>query len=391
MAHNAYIRGGGIWNLLSVLLSSEMATFDLRQYQSINGDLGGTWTPASVLIIGGAQGLRVTGPLVALDADITITSGRALTVNSGGTIAAQAGSVSTFAGTWNLSGAGHVQSGGTLTVDNGGAVSVASGGATTWTSGSTLTTNTGSTANINGAVNIKAGSNVAVKATATVAFEASSQLSAAVAADVLLHGNNTLDGTQTIGGTTSLGGATTVSNGATVAFGAGSALSANATAPFTLNNITTCNGSIYIASGATCLIQTSGTLTTQSGATVTRGADETRTGAEVLSGTGAYSSDRYHLGSAADHTYDATDYDVLEVPAIAGNVVWKFNDLAASGEFHRITINRWSYSAANQIQIQRADGSPICTFASLANGCATIYWNGAQWIPEHTSGSVTVP
>ncbi len=387
MAHNAYIRGGGVWNLLSVLLSSEMATFDLRQYQSINGDLGGTWTPSSVLIIGGANGLRVTGPLVALDADITITSGRALTVNSGGTISAQAGSVSTFAGTWNLSGAGHVQNGGTLTVDNGGAVSVASGGATTWTSGSTLTTNTGSTANINGAVNIKAGSNVAVKATATMAFEASSQLSAAVSADVLLHGNNTLDGTQTIGGTTSLGGATTVPNGATVAFNAGSALSANVTAPWTLNNITTCNGSIYIASGATCLIQASGAFTTQAGASVTRGADETRTGKVVLSGTGAWLGLRLQAGSDADHTYDAREFDILQVPALSANRQYKFSNLGATPVM--IMIDRNKMNSGNTLELIRDDLTVFATFASAQGGATFIYWDGSSWTKGPFSAAVS--
>jgi hypothetical protein len=389
MAHNAYVRAGGIWNLLSVLLSSEMATFDLRQFQSLNGDEGGTWLPASVIIIGGTQGLRVTGPFVATDADITITSGRFMTVNSGGTINALAGSTSNFAGTWNLSGAGHVQSGGTLTIDSGGLVSVASGGATTWASGSVLTTNTGSTANINGAVNIKAGSNVAVKATATMAFEASSQLSAAVAADVLLHGNNTLDGTQTIGGTTSLGGATTVPNGATVAFAAGSAMSANATAPFTLNNIVTCNGSINIATGATCTIQTSGTFVTQSGASVTRGADETQTGAVFLSGTGAYTELRQTSGAATDHTYNLTDQDVIEVPNLGADTAYTFNDATKHA---RTTVNRWEAAGTNKLELKRGDGSVICTFPSVGgNGCATIYWNGTRIIADQVSGAVTVP
>ena len=387
MAHNAYVRPGGIWNLLSVLLSSEMATFDLRQYQSINGDLGGTWTPASVLIIGGAQGLRVTGPFVALDADITITSGRALTVNSGGTIAAQAGSISNFAGTWNLSGAGHVQSGGTLTVDSGGAVSVASGGATMWASGSTLTTNTGSTANINGAVNIKAGSNVAVKATATMAFEASSQLSAAVSADVLLHGNNTLDGTQTIGGTTSLGGATTVPNGATVAFAAGSAMSANATAPFTLNNITTCNNALNIALGATCTIQTSGTFVTQSGATVTRGADETRTGKVILSGTGAYLGLRMQAGSDADHTYDAREFDILQVPALSAARQYKFSNLSTTPVM--VMIDRNKTNSGFNLELIRDDLTVFATFTSSQAGACFIYWDGSSWTKGPFSAGVS--
>lgn len=60
MSHNAYIRPSGVWNTGIVVLHGEFAAFDLAQFQSINGDLGGTWAPSSVITIGGS-GLTVTG------------------------------------------------------------------------------------------------------------------------------------------------------------------------------------------------------------------------------------------------------------------------------------------------------------------------------------------
>ena len=61
MSHNTLIRPGG-WVGGSNLLQTEMALFDTAQYQSINGDLGGTWAPSSTIVIGG-QGLQITGTL----------------------------------------------------------------------------------------------------------------------------------------------------------------------------------------------------------------------------------------------------------------------------------------------------------------------------------------
>ena len=81
MAHNSRIRPMGLWLLSSVIDPAEMEAFDAAQYASVNGDAGGTWAPSSSAItIGGIFGLRVTGPLVAGDADITITNGKSLTL-----------------------------------------------------------------------------------------------------------------------------------------------------------------------------------------------------------------------------------------------------------------------------------------------------------------------
>lgn len=380
MAHNAYVRAAGVWNLLSVLLSSEMATFDLRQYQAINGDLGGTWTPAAAIIIGGASGLHVTGPCTLDDADVTITTGKKLTVNLGGAIDALVGSVADFAGTWNIKsgGAGSIKSGGSLTVDSGGTLTVKGTTALIMFAASTSTQQAGATLDLNGQTNLKSGGFLTVRTGATLSGETGTTLAFVAGSTVTLAGTNTLSGTQTISGTTSLGGATTVPNAATVAFAAGSAMSAAATAPFTLNNVTTCNGTINVTSGATLEIQASAIFTTTHLATVTRGADETRTGSVTLSGIGAYLNVRVEGGLNGDATYDGSDFDILTVPALSANTVYTFADLGASDRV-LLTVERNSNVSGNTLTLRRDDLTDFATFASSVGGAAQIYWNGTTW------------
>lgn len=74
MAHFTYVRASGMWTV-SVLLASEMATFDAHQYAAINGDAGGTWAPSSIIYIGG-QGITLTGQLTCAAASaVTFTAG----------------------------------------------------------------------------------------------------------------------------------------------------------------------------------------------------------------------------------------------------------------------------------------------------------------------------
>jgi len=152
MAHNAYTRALGVWPATSVLTSTEMATFDLRQFQAVNGDLGGVWAPSSAITIGGS-GLAVTGLLDADDADITIGHGRFLTVlgtagGALGTVTVEAGALVTLGGTTNISATGtmHVLTGGgKIVVDSGGAFEVNGATALTIKAGATATQEAGST------------------------------------------------------------------------------------------------------------------------------------------------------------------------------------------------------------------------------------------------------
>src|SRR5690349_1532225 len=63
MAHNALIRGDlAAWSSTTAAVTpAEIYGITLQAFQSINGDLGGVWAPASVIEIGGL-GLLVSGP-----------------------------------------------------------------------------------------------------------------------------------------------------------------------------------------------------------------------------------------------------------------------------------------------------------------------------------------
>ena len=75
----------------------------------------------------------------------------------------------------------------------------------------------------------------------------------------------------------------------------------------------------------------------------------------------------------------------------SGATVWTFSNLGAS-DYVFVAVNRWEASNANQLQLQRGDGSPIATFPTLVSGAVTIFWNGTRWIAHMVSGSgVTVP
>lgn len=86
MAHNALVHGGvgsGSWNAL-VLAGTDFELLDQRQFEAINGDLGGTWAPAAVITIGGL-GLTTTGPMVTSG---TFTANAAATFASNVTLQA---------------------------------------------------------------------------------------------------------------------------------------------------------------------------------------------------------------------------------------------------------------------------------------------------------------
>ncbi len=223
MAHFDYIKPGGVWGLLSLLSSSIMAQIDQRIFKTINGDDGGVWAPNGTSIIIGGLGLEVTGPFEADDANIKITTGKFITVESGGTADFQGGSIVTLAGANTLSGTldieaaaivtsegtvtitdGTVSFGGTslvtfnastiisttVNIPNGGAIAVGNLGNITWTngavasyqSGSNTTFATGSNLTINGALTQGSSStwtlngNVAFGSTAVVTTNATTSM-----------------------------------------------------------------------------------------------------------------------------------------------------------------------------------------------------------------------
>lgn len=120
MAHFTYTRSGGSWSTIPVSYA-EMADLDAKTFKAVNGDDGGTWAPASAIVIGGAgltvagqfsadgaavfsgdvsllNGVAIFGP-ITVDTDVTaffggpVTCGQSLTVNG----AAQFNSPAVFA------------------------------------------------------------------------------------------------------------------------------------------------------------------------------------------------------------------------------------------------------------------------------------------------------
>ena len=126
MAHNNYLKSGGIWSLFSLLTSGLMSTLDKTLYKTINGDEGGVWAPhlpgssiPTPIVIGG-DGLQVLGPFLATDAEITITPGKFLTVDAGANLNILTG------GFFNLAGLGTIT--GNLITNAGGTIQIATVG-----------------------------------------------------------------------------------------------------------------------------------------------------------------------------------------------------------------------------------------------------------------------
>lgn len=88
MAHNAYVRPGGIFNFGIPVTHGEFTLFDQYQFKNINGDDGGTWAPSSPILIGGAglsvgTGFSVLGNAALLhNVTIGTTDSDTLTVNA---------------------------------------------------------------------------------------------------------------------------------------------------------------------------------------------------------------------------------------------------------------------------------------------------------------------
>lgn len=233
MSHNSYIRSGGTWASGSVLSSTEMAAFDAAQFKGLNADDGGTWSPSSQIILGGA-GLRVSaapfqlygaGPALAVDFDpsfpqLTLQGGLITTVSGGGSyLRVDAGADLQVTSTGSASFASLV----TITA---GGLSVTHGGLSVGADGATIT----------GGLNTNDGASQTdvwtLRAYSDVRFDGSSQIGSGVA-DV-----HTVNGTVGIVDTLSTGASSVTQFQGTVALqnamtlsGAGQIVKRVSTAP----------------------------------------------------------------------------------------------------------------------------------------------------------------
>lgn len=97
MAHNSYLlspvaRGGTttFWPDGGTVYSEDFTWFAVCCFQSINGDLGGTWSPSTQIILGGS-GLQLVGPF---------QTGASTTVGNTGTDTLTINSFATFVNGW---------------------------------------------------------------------------------------------------------------------------------------------------------------------------------------------------------------------------------------------------------------------------------------------------
>jgi hypothetical protein len=157
MAHNALVRAGlAAWEADPIVVALEFRKLDLACYESINGDQGGTWAPATVITIGGS-GQTVTGQFRATDV-------RNMVVNALGAFACNADAE--FNGLLEITGTGNLQVaiGSTANFDGdvsiGGEVDILdkfrinSGANFTVESGATFNLDVGSTVNIGASLTI---------------------------------------------------------------------------------------------------------------------------------------------------------------------------------------------------------------------------------------------
>jgi len=170
MPHNDYLKPGGVWGLFSVFTSALAAQMDLYLFQSVNGDTGGVWAPSLPVTFGGS-GVQVFGPLVATDAQITVTTGKFVSIMSGANLVVNSGAEFFMNGTMKVQtgniwvyGPSLIQMYGTfgnvsgIVFNNYSAMMLLAGSSITLSSGTTLACAAGSTVSLAGTTTFPTGS-----------------------------------------------------------------------------------------------------------------------------------------------------------------------------------------------------------------------------------------
>lgn len=115
--------------------------------------------------------------------------------------------------------------------------------------------------------------------------------------------------------------------------------------------------------------------------TYTEASTVTRTGSETRSGTSAAEFLRSIIGTAADHTYNGGEQDVVVVPVnMATAITWIIANPSAPCRFtfrvHDVT------ALAHDIELQRPDTTQICYInhsTGLGRGTVTVVYDGSMW------------
>jgi hypothetical protein len=346
MAHFDYIKPGGVWGLLSLLSSAIMQEIDRRIYKTINGDEGGVWAPSSMIIIGG-QGLGVSGPFGADDANIDIKNGKSIDVESGGTIDCQAGSIVDLAGTVTLTGTLDIDA--TATVNSEGTVNVTDGAF--YFGGTSLVQFSASTVIIS-TVNVSSPGAIAVGNLGNISW-----LNGAVAS--YQSGSNTTfasGSNLTINGTVTQGSSSTWTLNGNIALGATAVVTTNAAASITLS----CKPSLPLG--------------------YSFGGWVTRT-------TSLLDQYRHDIAPNVDTFFSRETRDVLQIPGdLGGTKSYKIGNPATTLDDDQCIffyIYRGTTIDASDAQIRRGDNTLIATIKgtpSVPKNLVLIWAkSAAQW------------
>ena len=74
MSHNVFSRKGLLWGNGSVPTARDFAMWDTAQYKGLNGDLGGSWSPAKPIVLGGS-GVSLSGAGNVITGGVTTSMG----------------------------------------------------------------------------------------------------------------------------------------------------------------------------------------------------------------------------------------------------------------------------------------------------------------------------
>lgn len=336
MAHGAYLRGSQVaWETSDPVQGLEFWGMDQVIYDALR-ESGGTYSLTSTLTIGSADPatkfLTVSAPF--------ILAGTTATVNSGCTVTWASGSHAALAGTATMTVAGSAE------IDFSGSAVLSMAGTSTalWSSGTFLTAYSGSTVSWRG----------------TMGFTSTAVTTLASGSATTFSAGSSLD----------LAGVTTLKTGGSLAVETGVTISSVA-------------GALWQLGGAS--VTATGTWTFTAGTiagSLTQSAAVTRTGSEVLSGSGA--TTRYRVYSAPDaNTTLSTAYDYIRLPAAltTSPTVYKLEDTVAPDDGLVITISRVT-TDIKEAQIRRETTNDlIATFPGSNPAWVKVISIGGIWHP----------
>jgi hypothetical protein len=386
MPHNDYLKPGGVWGLFSVFTSAIAAQMDQYLFQSINGDLGGTWAPSSFITIGGS-GLQVFGPFTATDAQITIPSGKTIVVQTGGTCVMNPGS------TFSMNAAMNV---GPL------------GGNIFFHGGSVM-----QFYDLSGII-LNPGTSILAAPGSGIAIASGAQFNAVSGSGVLLAGSTTFPSGASVdqqsgalwnmNGTSSVGGFFTIGATGVLTFVAGSTITGTTNAiTWQISGVTTVKGiSVFVPAQWTfdvwSWLQVKGLAHFFSGAIIqydsgtTVQGTITRTASEKRTGSGAYNDERDAFNVPdANVAIDGSAHDVVIFPA-AMAATRNYPMVDPAGKVLKVVMTRVIVgSQAHTANVQWPPGTTILSFPNGTDtrGAAILQSDGTDWFAASTQGNAS--